>query len=340
MVGDRPRETGVRVGRRSPRAPARVRRGRLGWCVATVGLLAAVGCRLQLPTGPTEPYTPPTPEFITYTGSVFHPQVTGHGPIWGPSPAGIKPLPGARVTIVGGQPDGWTTLTDAEGRFAFEAYPYCELESVECAVRPFRVEKAGYETRTLGASDPYRTTSPRNLHSSASEKHIPLSHAWPADPDTQRMRRDLPAMDPLWLIVGPDLRGATGNYTSALVVVRSLAEEARSTLGHEYCHAHEDWTIDPTRYNNYGDWLQTPAGLAFLAAWEAEWPHPYLAWVEIRGSRSGVKGPAEEAAEICSHYFYDFWTPQVGTGTTVGRRYLRDHVPHMYAWAEEWLRWR
>ena len=68
--------------------------------------------------------------------------------------------------------------------------------------------------------------------------------------------------------------------------------------------------------------------------------HPYLAWIETRGSRAGTKRPFEEAAEICMHYFYDRWTAHVGSGTTVGRRYLRDHVPHMQAWAAEWLRWR
>ena len=87
-------------------------------------------------------------------------------------------------------------------------------------------------------------------------------------------------------------------------------------------------------------WLQIPEGRAFLAAWEADWPHPYLAWIETRGSRAGTKRPFEEAAEICMHYFYDRWTAHVGSGTTVGRRYLRDHVPHMHAWAAEWLRWR
>ena len=58
MAGDRPREPGVRVGRLGQRAPAaRWLRVVLGWSVAAVGLLAAVGCRLQLPTGPTEVYT-------------------------------------------------------------------------------------------------------------------------------------------------------------------------------------------------------------------------------------------------------------------------------------------
>ena len=309
----------------------------LGWSVAAVGLVAAVGC-IQLPTEPTEPYTPPTPEFITYTGSVFQPQTSETGTLWGPR--GIKPIPGARVTIVGGRLDGRATLTDAEGRFAFEAYPYCELESMACAVRRFRVEKAGYETRVLGASDPYRTTNYRNLYYSASEKHIPIGHAWPADPETQRMRRDLPAMDPLWLIVEPASLEAiqlAGSYGSGLVHVRSLEE--LSAIGHEYCHAHQDWSIDPVVSSFYGpDWLQTPEGLAFVAAWEADWPHPYLELMEILGSRAGNKRPDEEAAGICSYYFYDVWDPSLRT--TVGRRYLRDHVPHLYAWAEEWLRWR
>ena len=136
---DRPRETGVGVGRLGPREPAaRWLRVVLGWSVAAVGLLAAVGCRLQLPAAPTEPWTIPVHP-ITYTGVVFEP----HSRATGRYGSTGDPIPGARVTIVGGQPDGWTTLTDAEGRFAFEDYLYCELKSAECLSRRFRVEKAG-----------------------------------------------------------------------------------------------------------------------------------------------------------------------------------------------------
>ena len=328
---DRPRETGVGVGRLGQREPAaRWLRVVLGWSVAAVGLLAAVGCRLQLPAAPTEPWTIPVHP-ITYTGVVFEP----HSRATGRYGSTGDPIPGARVTIVGGQPDGWTTLTDAEGRFAFEDYLYCELKSAECLSRRFRVEKAGYETRDVGASDPdYSNGSPRY---SASDKRIAMGHVWPTDPETRRMRRDLPAMHPLWLLERPDLTYGAGAYASGVLLVDSL--ENLTTIGHEYCHAHQDWTIDPTDYSGYSGWLQTPSGHAFLAAWEADWPHPYLGWVEINGSRASIKAPQEEAAVICSHYFYEDFSHWF-MGTTVTRRYLRDHVPHVHAWAEEWLRHR
>ena len=298
--------------------------------MAAVGLLAAVGCRLQLPAAPTEPWTTPVHP-ITYTGVVFEPHSRTTNSYHGNG----DPIPGARVTIVGGQPDGWTTLTDAEGRYAFEDYPYCELKSAECGSRLFRVEKAGYETREVGASDPdYRYSPPRY---SASDKRVAMGLEWPADSETQRMRRDLPAIHPLWLLERPALsdEGFAGTYVSGIIRVQSL--ENLGTLGHEYCHAHQDWSVDPARYTSYGGWVQTPSGHAYVAAWEADWPHPYLSWIEIHGSRARIKSPAEEAAEICSNYFYDFWHPLLGT---VGRRYLREHVPHLHAWAEEWLRWR
>ena len=321
----------MRVGRLGPREPAvRWLRVVRGWSVAAVWLLAAVGCRLQLPAAPTEPWTIPVHP-ITYTGVVIEPHSRGSTGNYG-----SDPIPGARVTIVGGQPDGWTTLTDAEGRFAFEDYLYCELKSAECLSRRFRVEKAGYETRDVGASDPDYIYDPPRY--SASDKRIAMGHTWPADPETQRMRRDLPAMHPLWLLERPDF-DAAGSYVGGILLVQSL--EDLSTIGHEYCHAHQDWTVDATRYSGYSDWLQTPSGHAFLAAWEADWPHPYLAHIELRGSRARIKTPPEEAAVICSHYFYDFWHQNFGaTGTTLGRQYLRDHVPHVHAWAEEWLRHR
>ena len=228
-------------------------------------------------------------------------------------------------------------MTDAEGRFAFEDYPYCELASAECRSRLFRVQKAGYETREVGASDPYRYSSASSRHYSAYEKRIPMSHEWPADPQIQRMLRDLPAVRPLWLLERPEFEVA-GAYSGGRIVVRSLQD--LSTIGHEYCHAHQDWTLDPDRYNGDGQkWLQTLEGRAFVAAWEADRPtdDPFLQYVEMRSRRFLTKSPSEEAAEICSHYFYEYRHPMFGT---VGRAYLRDHLPHLHAWGAEWLRRR
>ena len=96
------------------------RRARTRWCLATVCLLAAGGCGGGgAPTAPT-PVPPPTdpldeePQFITYEGSVFVPRGEDYyDGSWGQN--GRKGIPGARVTITGGQVDGWTATTDAEG---------------------------------------------------------------------------------------------------------------------------------------------------------------------------------------------------------------------------------
>ena len=315
---------------------ARVRRVRSGWCVAAVGLLAAAGCG-QPPAAPTPvpPPVPPPVEFITYTGVVFEPHSSTFGRYWGDE--GSTPIPGVRVTIVGGKPDGWTAMTGAEGRYAFEDYPYCELQSAECLSRQFRVEKAGYETRELGASDPYRYISQTTLQHSAFEKRVPMSREWPADPQIQRMLRDLPALSPLFLLERPEL-DVLGTYVGRVIRVKSL--EMLDTIGHEYCHAHQAWAIGPASNGLDGDkYEQSPEGRAFVAAWEADRPtnDPFLRYVEARSMRNFGVGTTEPAAEICSHYFYEYRHPMFGT---VGRGYLRDHLPHLHAWGEEWLRWR
>ena len=341
MAGDRPRETGVPFGLLRRREPtARLLRVARGLSLVAVGLLAAVGCG-QPPAAPT-PVPPltqePSVELITYTGVVFEPQSSKTGRYW--NDHGITPIPGARVTIVGGQPDGWTAVTDAEGRYAFEDYPKCKLESVECYMRRFRVEKAGYETRELGASDPYRyiSKSDGDREYSAFEKRIPMGREWPRDPQIQRMLRDLPAVSPLFLLERPDHRFA-GSYVGLVIRVRSL--EMLNTIGHEYCHAHQAWVLDFDRPGlDAVEYERSPEGLAFVAAWEADSPtnDELLRWVEIHSDRAG-KSPTEEAAEICSHYFVDHWFYSTGAQrVTVGRAYLRDHLPHLHAWGEEWLR--
>ena len=93
-----------------------------------------------------------------------------------------------------GQPDGWTTETDADGRFYSEDYPFCPLHTAECLSRRFRVEKAGYETRDVGASASYRWDEPSDRRQSAFEKRVDVSREWPADPQIVRMLRELPAV--------------------------------------------------------------------------------------------------------------------------------------------------
>ena len=315
--------------------------------LAVAGVLAAA-CG-QSPTAPTS--TPAAVELITYTGLVLEPLVFHpDGPI---SASGggefITPIPGARVTIVGGQPHGRTAVTDAEGRFAFEDYPQCLLESAECLSRRFRVEKAGYETRELGASDPFWESASQEY--SPIRKRIPMGHAWPDDPKIQRMRRDLPAVRPLFLFENPYLHlrgGIAGTYTSRLITVRDLdgSPEALHTVAHEYCHAHQHWVQDPDGVGSSdgGDWQYTPEGRAFVAAWEADrrTNPPFLDYVEIRGLRYGTRNINEEFAEICAHWFYERqppW-PRYKTLGHVGREYFRVHLPHLHAFSEEWLRWR
>ena len=98
------------------------------------------------------------PEFITYEGEVVEPAAPdGHS--WLRFETGVTGIPGFRVTIVGGQPNGWTTVTDAEGRFAFENYPpYCALHTSECLGRRFRVENSLSSSR-CGRLVYWRTTN-------------------------------------------------------------------------------------------------------------------------------------------------------------------------------------
>ena len=83
--------------------------------------MARGGCGPS-PAAPTPPELGVLPEFITYEGKVVEPAAPdGHS--WLRFETGVTGIPGFRVTIVGGQPNGWTAVTDAEGRFAFENYP-------------------------------------------------------------------------------------------------------------------------------------------------------------------------------------------------------------------------
>ncbi|MYD71138.1 MAG: carboxypeptidase regulatory-like domain-containing protein [Acidobacteria bacterium] len=346
-MGNRPRETGARCGfPRRPEPAAHLHR--VGLSLATAGFLAAAGC--QSPTAPTPDPIPPEAsapvEFITYGGTVFEPfeeSPTDMGIAW-PDDGGM-PIPGALVTIVGGQPDGWTAVTDAEGRYAFENYPKCELRSAECRSRRFRVEKAGYETREVGASDLYRYGG-RQRNFSTSEKHFPMSREWPAHPSIQRMLQELPAVRPLFLVERPEYVFGGSCCAFGVVVVKSL--ENLHFVAHEYCHAHQDWSNN--REGHLGDahlWLRTGEGRAFVAAWEADQPSndELLRILEIRSRRNRIRNRHEEGANVCALWFTgedQLYTPFLrDTGPTyTGRTYFREHLPHLAAWAEEWLRWR
>ena len=306
------------------------RRARTRWYLATVCLLAAGGCGGGGGGAPNAPS--PLLHLFTFEGSVFEPYSSVTGRSW--FATGVTGIPEARVTIIGGRVDGWTTVTDAEGRFAFEDYPLCVLESAECRSRVFRVEKAGYVTVETRASDPHLLDGPGNERYSGYEKHIPMSLEWPTDPQIVAMRRDLPAMDPLWLVEDRQLGSLEAFYGGGRILMGRL--EYLVGLAHEYCHAHQDWVEDPDTYGgSEGYWANnTPEGRAFVEAWDTDRPtnDRYLLSLESRrGGRRDVYG--EFGAHICEAYFVE------GDGTP-GRQYLRDRLPHLYAWAEEWLRHR
>ena len=304
-------------------------RARAGWRGAAVWLLVLGGCG-PTPAAPTSPSTVRVeyPEFVTYTGEVVQPYPSR---FYRPDgTGGPRGLAGVRVTIVGGQPHGRTAVTDAAGRFEFADYPFCPLYTAECQSRRFRAEKAGYETREVGASDLFYTQDGglNGRSSSAEYKRIFMGRAWPPDPQLARMRRELPAMKDIWL-VDVAREGTIGSYEAGVIAVISLEPAYWPMLAHEYCHAHQDWAVDSNAYSSItSNWPQSAEGRAFLAAWEAD---------RATGARLiNDWGPLENGAEICGIYNYTLESERYGTR---GRGYLRDRLPHLHAWAEEWLRW-
>ena len=203
-------------------------RARAGWRGAAVWLLVLGGCG-PTPAAPTSPSTVRVeyPEFVTYTGEVVQPYPSR---FYRPDgTGGPRGLAGVRVTIVGGQPHGRTAVTDAAGRFEFADYPFCPLYTAECQSRRFRAEKAGYETREVGASDLFYTQDGglNGRSSSAEYKRIFMGRAWPPDPRLARMRRELPAMKDIWL-VELAREGTSGSYIG------------RRHRGREFCPDRDD----------------------------------------------------------------------------------------------------
>ena len=283
-------------------------------------LLIAGGCgRNPLTPTPLEPPTEAT--LFEYTGLVEEPHPSRFSSAQG--------VARARLTVLGGIPDGRTAVTDAEGRFSFPDYPLCELDSPECRARRFRVEKHGYETREVGANDPYFRRggglSASGTLRSSTYKRIIIGHEWPVDPrhpQFERMRRTVPAMNPLWYVrVTESLPNASAYYDRGVIAIGPAA--AVWTIVHEYCHAHQDWAADPNRYNVW-DWEQSPEGQAYAEAEAADHAagYTYPPW------RS--RGPSEDAAEVCASFAYD-------DPSTFGRNDLREQAPNRYRWAEEWL---
>lgn len=288
-------------------------------------LLTAPGCgpdasrTLPLMPSPLDPL-PTEPTLIEYTGLVEQPY-----PSRGNRAQGV---PRVRLTILGGIPDGRTAVTDSEGRFSFPDYPRCELDSPECQARRFRAEKQGYETREVGANDSYwrRDGGFNATARSTAYKRIIIGHEWPVDPRHpqrfERMRRTVSAMNPLWYVrVAESLGSASGYYSGGVIVIGPYTP-VFNTIVHEYCHAHQDWAADPSRYGSH-QWEQSPEGQAYTEAEAADRAagYQYPPW------RS--RGPTEDAAEVCATFAYDT--------ASFTRNDLREQAPNRYRWAEEWL---
>ena len=137
-------------------------------------------------------------------------------------------------------------------------------------------------------------------------------------------------MKDIWLVdVAHEF--TSGSYSAGVIAVVSL--DLLTTIAHEYCHAHQDWAVDSNAYSSItSNWPQSAEGRAFLAAWEADRATGER-FILDRDRRN--RGPLEAAASVCAVYNYTF----EGGFETMSRQFLRDRLPHLYAWAEEWLRW-
>ena len=295
--------------------------------------LAWGGCSEPGPTAPTPIVTATAdsePERVEFTGEVVESYPDLHG--W-------RGLPGVTVTLTGGRVDGWTTMTDGQGRFTFADYPTCARGSVECRVRSIWVEKPGYETRWESLDDPHR-----NLHLSerwewhSDHRQVVMGHVWPPDPQFDRLRRQLPAMDPVWLMLWdadqwPTGQQHGGEYVDGILRVLAGPSKPAWVIGravtHEYCHAHQDWVVDPNRYGAFGEWPDTPGGRAFEAAEAAD--RAAGNWISSRYQSY------ERAATICEIFYYEIKYPTFPREYEDDRVWLRENAPHQYEWASEWL---
>ena len=287
------------------------------------GVLTLAGCG----GGPASP-SPTGPAVVEFTGEVLEPYRD-----WN-----MRGVAGATVTLRGGQVDGWTAETDAEGRFAFAGYPACEQGSLECRYRRIRVEKAGYEAREESLDEPHfavpgRTNYLRRGAWRRDLRKIPIGHAWPPDPQLERLRAEVATHDPVWLSL--DERdtwgfGAGGSWLPGLMVVLagpSLPDWGiKKAIAHEYCHLHQVWVVDPI---NYGGsqflWQDTPEGQAFAAAEAAD---------RAAGHRrvSSRESLLERAATVCQMFYYDH--PRAFGGLA----WLREAGPRQLAWARRGCR--
>ena len=294
-----------------------------GMAALLAGVPALAGCGGGGPTSPT----PTGPAVVEFTGEVLEPD-------WGWT--NMRGVAGATVTLRGGQVDGWTAETDAEGRFAFADYPACEQGSLECRYRRIRVEKAGYEAREESLDEPHfavpnQTNYLRRGGWRRDFRKVAIGHAWPPDPQLERLRAEVATAVPVWLHLDEsDTWGinASGTYLPGLMIILAGPSQPdwgiKKAIAHEYCHLHQDWVVDPTSHN--GDpflWQDTPEGQAFAAAEAAD-----RAAGHERVSRRETL--LERAATVCQQFYYSH--PRV-----LGLEHLRTHGPRQYEWAATWL---
>ncbi len=289
-------------------------------CILAACAAGLSGCG-ESPTAPTPTPEPPLQTLVEFTVEVVTPC---------PYRSRRCPIADAVVTIAGGgETDGWTGVTDSSGLVTFTDYPLCAQRSEACRSRRFRAEKARYEPREVGADEPYwgADSDPDTRSWHPTFTRIILGLEWPSDPQLDRLRREVPAIEPHWLVESRE--EPSGRYSKGVIIVHSLT--FLSTIAHEYCHAHQDWVIDPDYYRltnrEYGS---TPEGQAYIAAREADRAAGYEAdWYP-----SALDNQVENAASVCSLYYFPR-NPQGGPdhkGTD-----LRVEAPHQYAWAAEWL---
>ena len=167
----------------------------------TLTLGACGGDGPGAPAAPTPVAPEPEPAMVEFTGAVVEPY-----PYWNR----MEGVPGVAVTLVGGVVDGRSTVTAAEGAFTFADYPACERGSAECRARRIRVEKPGYETREESLNDVYRyidvvgaervLKSPVPYRWSRDFRQVVIGHVWPRDAQLDRLRAEVAAVEPLWLV--------------------------------------------------------------------------------------------------------------------------------------------
>ena len=309
-------------------------RGRVSAGAAALPLAATLvlcGCEREWPTAPTPvAVADPDPERVEFTGLVQEPY-----PYW----ETMRPVAGVRVTLQGGQVQGRTTVTDSQGRFAFADYPTCMRGSLECRVRSIWVEKPGYETRWESLDDDYIETTPGFFTTEyrwrADYRELTIGHAWPPDPQFDRLRREVPAIRPLWLVLwdaeqwpgGAEVGGLYGGHIMSVLAPASFpAWVIGRAITHEYCHAHQDWLTYPMD-RTFHHWPDTAEGKAFIAAEAAD----RAAGNYVSSRESYV----ERGATICELFYYEVRVP--GWEPVSDRARLRKEAPHQYAWAAEWL---